>query len=135
MGSGGRGHDLLNQLQHVTARCGKEGGGGQGSLVKIAAAYVQVVLQRLRSGSAVCREAVVVLEGVCVGQQLFHLPARVGQLAPDGAELGQGDPRCWRRDRIGGSEKVWLRPAACCTIITVIFTCVDRATWLESDAQ
>lgn len=40
-----------------------------------AAAYVQVVLQRLWSGCAAGREAKVVLEGVRVGLQLLHLPA------------------------------------------------------------
>lgn len=100
----------------------RKGATAQVSLLTSAAAYIQVVLQRLWSGSAAGRETVVVLEGVRVGQQLFHLPAGVGQLASDGAELGQRDSRCSRRNRKGSSEEVWLQPTAFFTVITQLFT-------------
>lgn len=94
-------------------------------LLNSASAYIQVVLQRLRSGCAAGWEAVVVLGGVRVDQQLLHLPARVGQLPSDGAELGQGDSGCWRRERKVGSEEVWLWPAASFTVtITQSYSCL-----------
>lgn len=98
-----------------------------------AAAYVQVVLQRLWSGCAAGREAKVVLEGGRVSQQLLHLPAWIRQLTSDGAELGQGDSGCWRRDRKWDSEEVWLRPLQ--FFHSIFHTCssnlCDPATWLE----
>lgn len=49
--------------------------------------YIQVVLQRLWSGSVTGGEAQVVLQGVFVGQQLLGSSSRVGQLASDRTEF------------------------------------------------